>query len=189
VAQLTFGKHMQGKAFRVEVGFVAPPRVTLAPEEEGQNPPVGALVCGEPLMIETDVLGFAAGTDVEFRICEPNRLHESPVDTLTAQTTDEDRGVSVDWTFNWDDHKGSVHVARFVCIAQVDTLVAISEPFWIYDRFETTLQDGDGAPLAHARVRLRAAGLEDVVAEADDEGKVEVLVPPGDYLLELLDEG
>lgn len=187
MAQVTFGKHMQGKGFRLEVGFVAPPRVTLAPEEEGANPPVGPLLCGETLMIETDVLGFPIGTDVEFRIFEPNRLHEGPVETLNAQTREEDRGVSVEWTFNWDDHKDSVHIARFVCIAKAGDLVAICEPFGIFEPFETTLEDADGEPLAGAQVRLRAAGFEDVIAETDDEGKLEVLVPPGDYLLELLD--
>ncbi len=182
----TFPKAKQGKMFRLEVGNVSPPRVTLAPPEPGANPPEGPLLVGEPLQIEADVLGFAAGESVEFRIFEPYRLHEEPVDTLTAQTSDEERGVSVSWTYDHAAHKDSIHSTRFVCVVQVGRMVNISEPFWILAPFTKTLQDPSGEPLAGVPVRLRAPGREDVLAETDDEGKLELFVPPGDYVLDIV---
>ncbi len=188
MSTFTFPKDMRGGTFRVEVGFVSPPRVSPAPEQEGENPPSGPLLVGQPLVIEADVLGFPAGESVEFRIFEPYRLHDGALETFTAQTADEDRGVSVDWTFDYAAHKDSIHSTRFVCVAQCGRLVNISEPFEVLAPFERVLQDPSGAPLAHAAVRLRAPGRADVVGETDAEGKLSLLVQPGDYIVELIEE-
>lgn len=185
MTQHTYRKGLQGARFRVEVAHVAPPRVTLAPPTPEENPPTGPLVVKEPLMIETDVLGFATGTEVSFAVYEPHKLHESPVFEATAVTEEETRGVSVEWTFDWEAHKDTLAGARFVCVARVGALTSICEPFEVLDTFTREVQDSAGKPLPGVLVRLRAPRRSDIRAETDAEGKLDLRVPPGDYLVEV----
>ncbi|MGE0707425.1 MAG: hypothetical protein AB7N76_04250 [Planctomycetota bacterium] len=186
MGSFTFDKALQGRNFRVEVAYVAPPRVTLAPPTPDENPPSGPLIVGEKLMIETDVLGFPTGTSVDFSVYEPCKMHESAVHTASGKTEEETRGVSVEWTFDWQANKDKVSSTRFVCVARVGKLTSISEPFEVLQRFQRTLQGKDGAKLPRVRVLLRAPRRADIAAETDDEGKLDLCVPPGDYLIEIL---
>ena len=80
----TFSKSLQGQTFRLEVAHVGRPEVvTPSP------------LVGEPIQIEASVLGFAEETDVEFCIYEPFRIHEDPIETLTAKTAAETRVVAI----------------------------------------------------------------------------------------------
>lgn len=186
MSQHTYRKGLQGANFRVEVAYVAPPRVTLAPPSPEENPPTGPLVVKEPLMIETDVLGYPVGTAVSLAVYEPHKLHEQPVFEASASTGEETRGVSVEWTFDWEAHKETLAGARFVCVARVGALTSISEPFEILDTFTRELQDSAGKPIPGALVRLRAPRRADIRAETDSEGKLDLRVPPGDYLVEVV---
>jgi hypothetical protein len=186
MGEFKFSKATQGKSFRIEVAYVAPPRVTLAPEAPDENPPAGALLVNEALMIETDVLGFPANTDVEFMIFEPYKLHEKPLHTDKGKTDEETRGVSIEWTYDHAAHKDSVDSTRFVCVARVGNMTSISEPFEVLERFQHTLQGKSGETLPHVEVVLRAAGRPDVPTESDGEGEIDVAVPPADYLIEVL---
>lgn len=186
MSSFKFDKGMQGSNFRVEVAYVAPPRVTLAPAQEGENPPTGDLLVGEPLMIETDVLGYPVGESVEFMIFEPFKLHESPIHSATGTTEEETRGVAIEWTYDHAANKDKVTSTRFVCVARVGTLTSISEPFEILEPFTHTLQNSDGKPLPNLRVKLRAPRRNDISAVSDSEGKIELNLPPADYLIEVL---
>lgn len=172
----TFKKHLQGKRFRLEVAFVGPPEVSANP------------LIGEPMTIETNVLGYPEDTDVEFRIFEPHRIHEDPVDTVTGKTIKEHRGVEVEWTLDYESKKDDLSSTRFVVIARCGDTANISEEFEVKEKFETTVKDSAGDPVPNAEVLLRAAGRENIKARADSEGKLEIEVPPGDYVVELLDE-
>ena len=79
----TFSKALQGQMFRLEVAHVGRPEV-LSPEP----------TISEPIQIETSVLGYPEGTDVELSIYEPFRIHEDPVETLKAKTEADSRVVA-----------------------------------------------------------------------------------------------
>jgi hypothetical protein len=177
VTVLQFDKGMQGKGFRVEVAFVSPPEI-LPPER----------VVGEPMTFECAVLGFPAGKPVEFRIFEPFKLHDEPLATLSAETGEEDRIVSVEWTYDHAAHKDSVASTRFVVIAGCGDYFNISEPFEVLEPFERTLTGAGGDPLSEVEVLLRAPGRADIEAVTDEEGKLSLFVPPAKYIVEVLDD-
>lgn len=170
-----FPKAMRGQQFKVEVAFVAPPEVLPSPPR-----------IGEPCTLETAVLGFPAGTEVEFRLFEPHRLHEDPVDTVTGQTGEEDRVVQAQWTLDWAAKKDELSAAHFVCVARCGNFLNVSAPFSFVDRLESTLQDAAGKPLANRQVRLRPTRGELIDAVTDADGKLALDVPPGDYRIEVL---
>lgn len=174
---LQFDKGMQGKGFRVEVAFVSPPEVLPAER-----------VIGEALTFECAVLGFPAGKPVEFRIFEPFKLHEAPLATVSGETGEEDRIVSVEWTYDHAAHKDSVASTRFVVIAGCGDYFNISEPFEVLEPFERTLTGAGGEPLAEVPVLLRSPGRADIEAQTDAEGKLSLFVPPAKYIVEVLDE-
>jgi len=167
---------MQGKGFRLELAFVSPPEIL---------PP--APVVGEPMTLECAVLGFPVGQPVEFRIFEPFKLHEAPLATVSGETGEEDRIVSVEWTYDPAAHEGLAST-RFVVIAGCGDYFNISEPFEVLEPFERTLTGAGGAPLAEVQVLLRAPGRADIEATTDAEGKLSLLVPPAKYIVEVLDE-
>lgn len=173
----TFSKSLQGQTFRLEVAHVGRPEVvTPSP------------LVGEPIQIEASVLGFAEETDVEFCIYEPFRIHEDPIETLTAKTAAETRVVAVEWTLDYEAKKDDLSGTRFVVIARCGDFANVSEPFEVLEPFEATLKDGDGKPLVGAEAILRAAGRPNIKVETDADGKITLEVPPGDYVLDLLEE-
>lgn len=170
-----FPKSKQGSVFRLEVAHVHSPEVVPSPPR-----------IGEAAKLETNVLGFPAGTDVTFSVYEPFKLHEGAVEELTAQTVEEHRGVEVDWNFDYEGKKADLSGARFVVVARCGNMLGISEPFEFVQTFEMTLKDEDDEPLAETQVVLRAPGRDDVYTQTDGEGKISVDVPPADYIVDIV---
>lgn len=178
MAKKKLPKDKQGKLFRMEVAHISPPEVS-------PNPP--RLEAGRKgkVVIEANVLGFPAGTSVEFSVYEPFKLHEAAVGTATAQTRDEDRGVSAEWEFDYEAKKADIASTRFVVVGRVGRMVSISAPIEFVEQLTATLKDAAGDPLADCDVLLRAPGRPNIQARTDAEGKLEVDVPPGDYVIEV----
>ncbi|MBL4846184.1 MAG: hypothetical protein JKY65_11705 [Planctomycetes bacterium] len=145
-------------------------------------------IVGEPLTLECAVLGFPVGKPVEFRIFEPFNLHGDPIATVSGETGEEDRIVTVEWTYDHAEHKDTISSTRFVVIAGCGDSFNISEPIEILERFERTLAGAGGEPLPETDVLLRAPGRTDIEARSDADGKLELLLPPAKYLVEVLDE-
>ena len=81
------------------------------------------------------------------------------------------------------NHEGSVFE-----IAGCRDHFNISEPFEILKPFETELSEESGEPLVETTILLRAPGRPDVEAVSDEEGKISLLLPPDDYVVEVLED-
>ena len=174
MVQKKFPKAVQGRRFRVEVAHVSPTQVVEPPAK-----------VGEPITLACDVLGFKKGKPVEFKIYEPHKLHEAPLETLQGETQKEERGVSVEWTLDYEAKKDDLDGTAFVVVAKCGKFLSISEPFPVVTEFKSTVKDAEGKPLPNTAVTLWSSRGENVPAETDEEGKLDLLVAPGVYRVEV----
>lgn len=165
-----------------------PAGVYLLELESASNPSVPEkIVCGKPATFAVDVTGIPVGSTVTFEVHDPMSLGGDPVTTFTAQTTKEDpHRAKTDWTFDYAANADKIHGGSVVIVAKAgETAVSMSRPVPLVETFEKTIKDKDGKPVANTKVLLRAQRGVDIETVTDDQGKVSLEVPPGDYRVEV----
>jgi len=144
------------------------------------------LKCGVPVTIAVPCAGLDPGAKVTVKVFEPHAMGGDPVETIDA-TVDEAGGVAqAKWTYDHSKYADKVSAARYVLVCEGAGRTTIGGPVEFFDTFKATLKDSAGHPASCRLVMLHAARGADVPTASDPYGKVNIDVPPGTYVVELL---
>src|SRR6516162_2379379 len=115
------------------------------------------IYAGKPAKFELPATGLAPGASVTFELYEPFGLGGDPVDKVTASVpSDDPHCIKAQWTYDHQKLKDKVSGSTFYLICRGGETAISVACIEVVQKFETTVKDSAGHPLANHRVILRS---------------------------------